>query len=195
LKLVRQPEGQASRTAAYHRRTIISKGVGRAFKNASGVNKVEAMFFEVDRALALRPGELHVRSVATSSSYDNRQKVFGGPLLALHLSEALDDAHTALLSHAQPRPTELPAPTAAGNDNPGFWFPRATHQKRVKAAAPLSVMSKHGFFVVVGVVDQQVEHHALKQIAHLLALLPPFGHAAAVQQLRQFRVARDLIGI
>jgi hypothetical protein len=33
------------------------------------------------------------------------------------------------------------------------------------------------FFVVVGVVDQQVEHHVPKQIAHLLAVLPPGGAA------------------
>jgi hypothetical protein len=105
------------------------------------------MFFEVDRALALGPSELHVGSVATSSSYDNSQKVFGGPLLAPHLSEALNDARTALFSHAGPRSTELPAPTAAGNDNPGFWFPRATHQKRVKAPARRSrSWARHGFF-------------------------------------------------
>jgi len=35
------------------------------------------------------------------------------------------------------------------------------------------------FFVVVGVVDQQVEHHAPKQLVHLLAVLPPVA-----QQLR-----------
>jgi hypothetical protein len=39
------------------------------------------------------------------------------------------------------------------------------------------------FFVVVGVVNQQVEHHAPKQIAHLLAVLPFSGHTAATQQL------------
>jgi hypothetical protein len=38
------------------------------------------------------------------------------------------------------------------------------------------------FFVVVGVVDQQVEHHAPKEIAHLLALLSPGGAATGPTQ-------------
>jgi hypothetical protein len=60
---------------------VIYIGVGHAFEDARSVDEVKAMFLEVDRALALGPGELHSASVATYGSYDKRGRFLGGQRL------------------------------------------------------------------------------------------------------------------
>jgi hypothetical protein len=42
--------------------------------------------------------------------------------------------------------------------------------------------------VVVGVVHQDVEHHAAEQLLHLLHVDAAFDHAAPAQQLRELQV-------
>ena len=47
-------------------------------------------------------------------------------------------------------------------------------------------------FVVVRVVDQNVEYHAAKQLAHVADINVSFGDAPTAQELRQLRIAEAL---
>jgi len=49
------------------------------------------------------------------------------------------------------------------------------------------------FFVIVGVVDADVEHHAAEQFSHLGPAQRQRGHTAPPQQLGQLRVAQTAI--
>lgn len=48
--------------------------------------------------------------------------------------------------------------------------------------------------VIVGVVDEDVEHHPAKQLAHVRDVAVARGYATASKQLREFRVAEPFGG-
>ena len=75
-------------------KSVVFKGVGRAFKDAWSVEEVEAVILEVDRACA-QTKERHEESVATCGSYGKSGWFFGGltDIEPRYATRAVHDLH------------------------------------------------------------------------------------------------------